>query len=209
MFNYLMNKKINYGYLIIIIFIIVLFTKSNNLIAQDQGVSIIDKSHQNKSNLSASNEFHPVPFNEIPLVVINYTHGQYKLGADFSMDFGDETKIEQDINATFVHNMTLDKDDINLHLELQCDSNDICDTSLDPEYVSIYLVDDDIQDIHIAENSFPTIQLENNNCSIKSIENCANIDFSIPTNIIPGNYKLVVEMSFDEAKWIFINNLVI
>ena len=88
---------------------------------------------------------------------------------------------------------------------MQCDSNDICDTTLVPEFVSIYLVDDAIKDIHIAENSVPTIQLERNNCGIKSIENCANIDFSIPTDIIPGNYKFVVEMSFDEAKWIFIN----
>jgi hypothetical protein len=165
--------------------------------------------HQNKTTISASNEFFPVPFNEIPLVVINYTHGQYKFGADFSLDFGDETKIEQDINATFVHNMTLDKDDTNLYLELQCDSNDICDTSLGPESVSIYLVDVTIQDIHIAENSIPTIQLRSNNCGSLSIEDCANFDFSIPGNIILGNYKIVVEMSFDEAKWIFINDIVI
>jgi hypothetical protein len=210
MSNKLMNEKINYGYLLIIIFIMVLFTKSNDLIAQDQGVSIIDKKyHQNKTTISASNEFFPVPFNEIPLVVINYTHGQYKFGADFSLDFGDETKIEQDFNATFVHNMTLDKDDTNLYLELQCDSNDICDTSLAPESVSIYLVDDTIQDIDIPETSIPTLPLVSNNCGIKSIEDCANIDFSIPTNIISSNYKFVVEMSFDEAKWIFINDIVI
>jgi hypothetical protein len=101
--------------------------------------------------------------------------------------------------------MQLDNDDTNLYLELQCDSNDICDTSLAPESVSIYLVDDATQDIHIAENSIPTIQLGSNNCGSLSIEDCANFDFSIPGNIILGNYKIVVEMSFDEAEWIFIN----
>ena len=101
--------------------------------------------------------------------------------------------------------MRLDKDDTNLHLELQCDSNDICDTSLAPESVSIYLVDDTIQDIRIAENSIPTIQLGSNNCGSLSIEDCANFDFSIPGNIILDNYKIVVEMSFDEAEWMFIN----
>jgi hypothetical protein len=102
--------------------------------------------------------------------------------------------------------MRLDKDDVTLSLQLQCDSNDICDTSLAPESVRIYLVDDAIQDIHIAENSIPTIQLgSNNNCGSLSIDDCANFDFSIPGNIILGNYKIVVEMSFDEAEWIFIN----
>ncbi|HEX2405816.1 MAG TPA: hypothetical protein VHJ38_01305, partial [Nitrososphaeraceae archaeon] len=113
--------------------------------------------------------------------------------------------IEHDISATAVPNMRLDKDDTNLHLELQCDNNDICDTSLAPESVSIYLVDDAIQDIHIVENSIPTIQLGSNNCDSLSIEDCANFDFSIPRNIILGHYKIVVEISFDEAKWIFIN----
>jgi hypothetical protein len=49
--------------------------------------------------------------------------------------------------------MRIDKDDTNLHLELQCDSNDISDTSLVPYSVSIYLVDT-VQDIHIAEIRF-------------------------------------------------------
>ena len=101
--------------------------------------------------------------------------------------------------------MRLDKDDTNLYLELQCDSNDICDTSLAPESISIYLIDDAIQDIQVAENSFPVLELRSNDCGIQSIEDCANFDFSMPNNIILDNYKIVVKMSFDEAKWIFIN----
>lgn len=189
---------------------VLLITSNNTIGAQDQNnTTITTTAKQNQSNttttIAGQNQFNPVPFNEIPLVVVNYTYGQYKFGADFSLDFGGLPVIEHDISATSVPNMRLDKDDTNLHLELQCDSNDICDTSLAPESVSIYLVDDTIQDIHIAENSIPTIQLGSNNCGSLSIEDCANFDFSIPGNIILGNYKIVVEMSFDEAEWIFIN----
>jgi hypothetical protein len=202
-------KKFTYGYILGIVIGVLLITSNNTIGAQDQNNTIITTTaKQNQSNtttIAGQNQFNPVPFNEIPLVVINYTYGQYKFGADFSLDFGDLPVIEQDISATSVPTMRLDKDDTNLHLELQCDSNDICDTSLAPESVSIYLVDDTIQDIHIAENSIPTIQLGSNNCGSLSIEDCANFDFSIPGNIILGNYKIVVEMSFDEAEWIFIN----
>ena len=207
-----MIKKFTYGYILGIVIGVLLITSNNTIGAQDQNNTIITTTaKQNQSTttttttIAGQNQFNPVPFNEIPLVVVNYTYGQYKFGADFSLDFGDLPVIEQDISATSVPTMRLDKDDTNLHLELQCDSNDICDTSLAPESVSIYLVDDTIQDIHIAENSIPTIQLGSNNCGSLSIEDCANFDFSIPGNIILGNYKIVVEMSFDEAEWIFIN----
>jgi hypothetical protein len=203
-------KKFTYGYILGIVIGILLITSNNTIGAQDQNnTTITTTAKQNQSNttttIAGQNQFNPVPFNEIPLVVVNYTYGQYKFGADFSLDFGDLPVIEQDISATSVPNMRLDKDDTNLHLELQCDSNDICDTSLAPESVSVYLVDGTIQDIHIAENSIPTIQLGSNNCDSLSIEDCANFDFSIPGNIILGNYKIIVEMSFDEAEWIFIN----
>ena len=205
-----MIKKFTYGYILGIVIGVLLIISNNTIGAQDQNnTTITTTAKQNQSNttttIAGQNQFNPVPFNEIPLVVVNYTYGQYKFGADFSLDFGDLPVIEQDISATSVPNMRLDKDDTNLHLELQCDSNDICDTSLAPESVSIYLVDDSIQDIHIAENSIPTLQLGSNNCGSLSIEDCANFDFSIPGNIILGNYKIVVEMSFDEAEWIFIN----
>jgi hypothetical protein len=207
-------KKFTYGYIVGIVIGILLITSNNTIGAQDQNnTTITTTAKQNQSNttttttttIAGQNQFNPVPFNEIPLVVVNYTYGQYKFGADFSLDFGDLPVIEQDSSATSVPNMRLDKDDTNLHLELQCDSNDICDTSLAPESVSVYLVDGTIQDIHIAENSIPTIQLGSNNCDSLSIEDCANFDFSIPGNIILGNYKIIVEMSFDEAEWIFIN----
>lgn len=202
-----MNKKFTYGYIIgIVIGVILSLTSNNTIAAQDQNNTTTTIEGQNQSNtIAGQNQFSPVPFNEIPLVVINYTYGQYKFGADFSLDFGDLPVIEHDISATAVPNMRLDKDDTNLSLELQCDNSDICDTSLAPESVSIYLVDDAIQDIHIAENSIPTIQLGSNSCGSLTIEDCANFDFSIPGNIILGDYKIVVEMSFDEAKWIFIN----
>ena len=205
-----MIKKFTYGYIVGIVIGVLLITNNDIIGAQDQNnTTITTIAKQNQSNttttIAGQNQFNPIPFNEIPLVVVNYTYGQYKFGADFSLDFGDLPVIEQDISATSVPNMRLDKDDTNLHLELQCDSNDICDTSLAPESVSIYLVDDTIQDIHIAENSIPTIQLGSNNCGSLSIEDCANFDFSIPGNIILGNYKIIVEMSFDEAEWIFIN----
>ena len=205
-----MIKKFTYGYIVGIVIGVLLITNNDIIGAQDQNnTTITTIAKQNQSNttttIAGQNQFNPIPFNEIPLVVVNYTYGQYKFGADFSLDFGDLPVIEQDISATSVPNMRLDKDDTNLHLELQCDSNDICDTSLAPESVSIYLVDDTIQDIHIAENSIPTIQLGSNNCGSLSLEDCANFDFSIPGNIILGTYKIVVEMSFDEAEWIFIN----
>ncbi|HEX7142901.1 MAG TPA: hypothetical protein VF222_10535 [Nitrososphaeraceae archaeon] len=209
-----MTKNFSYGYIIgIVIGVILLITSNNTIAAQDQNnTTTTTIAGQNQSNtttttIAGQNQFNPVPFNEIPLVVVNYTYGQYKFGADFSLDFGGLPVIEHDISATSVPNMRIDKDDTNLYLELQCDSNDICDTSLAPESVSIYLVDDTIQDIHIAENSIPTIQLGSNNCGSLSIEDCANFDFSIPGNIILGNYKIVVEISFDEAEWIFINPL--
>jgi hypothetical protein len=188
--------------------VLLLITSSNTIAAQgqDNATTIAEQNPSNTTTtIAGQNQFNPVPFSEIPLVVVNYTYGQYKFGADFSIDFGGLPVIEQDISATSVPNMRLDKGDTNLYLELQCDSNDICDTSLAPESVSIYLVDDAIQDIHIAENSIPTIQLGSNNCGSLSIEDCANFDFSFPGNIILGNYKIVVEMSFDEAEWIFIN----
>ena len=193
-----MTKQFTYGCIGIVIGVILLVTSSNNIFAQDQN---------NTTPIAGQNQFNPVPFSEIPLVVVNYTYGQYKFGADFSIDFGGLPVIEQDISATSVPTMRLDKGDTNLYLELQCDSNDICDTSLAPESVSIFLVDDAIQDIHIAENSILTIQLGSNNCGSLSIEDCANFEFSIPGNIILGNYKIVIEMSFDEAQWIFINPL--
>ena len=49
------------------------------------------------------------------------------------------------------------------------------------------------------------MELAHHNCGTQSIENCANIDFSIPSNVTGQNYSIVLDMSFDEAQWVFIN----
>jgi hypothetical protein len=49
------------------------------------------------------------------------------------------------------------------------------------------------------------LELADNDCGTHSIEDCANFDFSIPSNILLQDYKIVVDMSFDEAGWLFIN----
>ena len=214
-----MTKKVTYGYIIgIAIGVLFLLTSNDTIVAQDQNnntATITTSTEiQNQTNTATTtatniaggvNQFNPVPFNEIPLVVINYTYGQYKFGADFSLDFGDLPVIEHDISATSVPNMRLDKDDTNLSLELQCDPNDRCGTSLAPENVKIYLTSISTPDINTAQNSIPILQLGSNNCGNLSIEDCANFHFSIPGNIVLQEYKIVVEMSFDEAEWIFIN----
>ena len=84
-----MKKNIEYLYIVTItitISLTILFTNSNPISAQDQ--NIISKSigpTQNKNDTIIMNKFNPIPFNEIPLVVINSTYGQYKFGADFSL----------------------------------------------------------------------------------------------------------------------------
>jgi hypothetical protein len=47
--------------------------------------------------------------------------------------------------------------------------------------------------------------LEKNDCGYQSIEDCANFDFDIPEDMLTKKYKIVVDMVFDEAEWIFIN----
>jgi hypothetical protein len=49
------------------------------------------------------------------------------------------------------------------------------------------------------------MELAYHNCGTQSIKNCANIDFSIPSNVTGKNYNIVLDMSFDEAQWLFIN----
>ena len=99
----------------------------------------------------------------------------------------------------------MDKGDNGSSLKLECDSNDECGTGLAPRDVKIYLVDNDITDKQIADNSIPTLEVGYNDCGSQSIEVCANFNFYIPNNTLFQNYKIVVDMSFDEAEWIFIN----
>jgi hypothetical protein len=149
--------------------------------------------------------FVPVPFNNIPSAIIKSEDKDYEFTSDYSVDFGGDTRIEHDEDAVLASNMKLDKDDDGLSIDVKCDSNDICDDSLSPLDVRVYLVDRGIQDGHIARNSIPVLELEKNDCDSQSIENCANFDFDIPEDILTKKYKIVVDMAFDEAEWIFIN----
>jgi len=156
-------------------------------------------------NNAYATTFEPVPFNKIPLAIINSEDDNYEFSADYSLDFGGETQIEHDDDAELAGNMKLDKDDDSLSLEVECDSNDICDNSLAPQDVSVYLVDRGTKDGHIARNSVPVLELEKNDCGSQSVEDCANFDFDLPEDILTKKYKIVVDMVFDEAEWIFIN----
>jgi len=149
--------------------------------------------------------FEPVPFNKIPSAIINSEDHKNKFTADYSLDFGGQTKIKHDDNALLASNMKLDKDDNTLSLKVKCDSNDICDDSLSPTDITVYLVDRGYKDGRIARNSIPQIELQKNNCDSHTLEGCAHFDFDIPHDILIKKYKIVVDMVFDEAEWIFIN----
>ncbi|HKQ22544.1 MAG TPA: hypothetical protein VJS91_10925 [Nitrososphaeraceae archaeon] len=150
-------------------------------------------------------QFDPVPFDKIPLAEISSNNGKYKIGADYSIDFGDEPVIKRANDTNLAKNMTLSKQDKGLSIKLECDSNDICGTSLAPSYVTIYLVNSSIADEQIVNNSASDLELGYTDCGTVSIKKCANFEFSIPTNLTAQNYSIVLDMSFDEAQWIFIN----
>lgn len=150
-------------------------------------------------------KFATVPFDNIPIAKISTDNREYRLGADFSIDFGDEAVIQKNFDAKSVQNMTLDKKVNGSSLELACDSNDECGTSLAPVLTKIYLVNTDAEDDEIVKNSVPNVELENNECGTLSIQECADFNFTIPNDPQFQNYKIVIDMSFDEAKWIFIN----
>ena len=155
-------------------------------------------------------KFEPVPFDNIPIARISSDNDEYNLGADFSIDFGSETVINNNILAKYAENMEFGKGYNNtLSLELICDDNDECGTVLAPDDVKLYLVDIDITDNQIAENTIPTLDLVTNDCDDQPIEYCAKIDFSLHSNILVKEYKIVIDISFDEARWIFINPITI
>ena len=150
-------------------------------------------------------KFDPVPFDKIPIAIINSNNDEYKVGADFSVDYGDEPVIKRSNDSIIVNNVTLSKQDKDLSINLECDSNDICGTSLAPSYVTIYLVNSSISDEQIVNNSVPNLELGYDDCGTGTTKKCASIDFSMPANLTAQNYSLVLDMSFDEAQWIFIN----
>jgi hypothetical protein len=148
-------------------------------------------------------KYNPVPFDKIPISVITSGNEMYQLAADYSIDYGDEVVIVEDKNAKQVSNLELHNN--TLSLNLTCDVNDRCGTNLAPEVVRIYLVDATVENEHIIHNSVLKLELAEIDCGVMSIENCAKTVFIIPENLLFQNYKLVIDMSFDEAKWIFIN----
>jgi len=150
-------------------------------------------------------KFPTAPFENIPIAKIQTDNGEYKLDVDFSIDYGDETVIEKNINADSVKSMTLDKKIKGAYIELECDNNDNCGTNLAPLLTRIYLVNSSEQDIVIANNNITTLEIKSNDCGNLSTQDCANFSFTIPNDIKPQNYKFVIDISFDEAKWIFIN----
>jgi hypothetical protein len=182
-----MTKQIKFGHLMALTLVIVLIT-----------FFMISYS----PNAAA---FEPVAFNKIPSVIINSEDDEYEFTADFSLDFGAATEVKHDDDAELASNMKLDKDDDTLSIEVECDGNDICDDSLSPEDVSIYLVDRGTRDGHIARNSVPLLELKKNDCGSQSLEDCADFDFDILEDILTKKYKIVVDMAFDEAQWIYIN----
>jgi len=154
-------------------------------------------------------KFEPVPFNKVPVAMINSSNGNYNIGADFSIDYGDETAMKKANDPIYAKDMKLDKEDTGLSLGLDCDSNDVCGTTLAPSHVKIYLVESAIRDEQIVNNTTPIVELADNDCGPKSIKDCANFKFSIPSNILIQNYSIVLDMSFDEARWIYINPVMI
>lgn len=148
--------------------------------------------------------FSPVQFDKIPKVLIDSNNVEYRFGADYSMDFGDETVITNDSSAENANDVTLFTNETQ-SLNVQCDDNDICGTNLAPSMVNIYLVDINFQDKQIVEKSIPKLEIETNDCGANTIKVCANFNFTLPSDLLIHDYKIVVDMSFDEAQWFFIN----
>jgi hypothetical protein len=152
-------------------------------------------------------QFPAVPFDNIPIAKIITERGEYKLAPSFSIDYGDETVTEKNVKARSVENMVLDKKINGSSLELECDSNDNCGSNLAPMFTKIYLVSDSETEDIIANNNITAIDILSKQCGNLATEDCANFSFTVPNDVAPRNYKLVVEISFDEAKWLFINSV--
>jgi len=150
-------------------------------------------------------QFAAVPFDNIPIAKIITDGGEYKLDPSFSIDYGDETVMEKNLHAISVEDMILNKKINGSSLQLECDSNDNCGTNLAPMLTKIYLVSDSETEDVIANNNVTALEIKSNDCANLTTQDCANFSFTVPKDIAPQSYKLVVEISFDEAKWLFIN----
>jgi len=152
-------------------------------------------------------QFAAVPFDNIPIAKIITDGGEYKLDPSFSIDYGDETVMEKNLHAISVEDMILNKKINGSSLQLECDSNDNCGTNLAPMLTKIYLVSDSETEDVIANNNVTALEIKSNDCANLTTQDCANFSFTVPNDVAPRNYKLVVEISFDEAKWLFINSV--
>ena len=63
--------------------------------------------------------FVPVPFDNIPSAIIKSEDKDYEFTADYSVDFGGETRIEHDEDAVLASNMKFDKKDYGLSLDVE------------------------------------------------------------------------------------------
>ena len=52
-------------------------------------------------------KFEPVPFNKVPVAMINSSNGNYNIGADFSIDYGDETAMKKANDPIYAKDMYL------------------------------------------------------------------------------------------------------
>lgn len=148
-----------------------------------------------------------VPFDNIPIAKIITDRGKYNLDPDFSIDYGDDTVVEKNLQAKSVENMILDKKINGSSLQIECDSNDNCGTNLAPMSTKIYLVSDSETDDVIANNNITALDIISNDCGNLTTQDCASFSFTVPVDIASQSYKLVIEISFDEAKWLFINSV--
>ena len=151
--------------------------------------------------------FFPVSFDNIPSATLNSHNSKFEFGADFSLDFGDKTQIIHNDGAKSANNMILNLKDDDLSLELNCDNDDFCGIGKAPENTNMYLSDISAQDEQIAKGQSNLIILEKHKCETnESIKDCANFGFSLPTDLEFKEYKIVVELDFDEAEWWYIND---
>ncbi|MGD1839100.1 MAG: metallophosphoesterase, partial [Nitrososphaeraceae archaeon] len=147
-------------------------------------------------------------FNRIPSAIINSNNGTFEFGADFSLNFGDKTQIIHHDNAKSAYDMVLNVNDNELSLELNCDSDDLCGIDKAIENANLYLADISEQDEQIAKGQANLITLEKHKCETNEhITDCTNFSFSLPEDLEPREYKIVVELDFGEAEWWYINDV--
>jgi hypothetical protein len=163
-----------------------------NIIFIIMGISLILNPIFLQSIQISAIKFEPVPFDRIPVARINSNNNEYEIGADFSIDYGDEPVIKRANDSNLAKNMTLSKQDKGLSLELECDSNDICGTSLAPSSVTIYLVNSSITYDQIVNDSVSNLELGYNDCGT---------DLSKIVQILTSQYPLTYQFKITALYW--------